>query len=104
LLQDPATAEVFSRMNDFYSISACRDLLFHVHERRLSIPALKAFLAEQDLKFIGFEFSPHEAHLHYRSAFAAAGWSPADLDRWHAYERENPKTFAGMYNFWIQKN
>lgn len=104
LLQDAATSEVFSRMNDFYSVSACRDLLFHVHERRLGIPALKAFLAEHDLKFIGFEFSPQEAHLHYRSAFAAAGWSPSDLDRWHDYEREHPKTFAGMYNFWIQKN
>jgi SAM-dependent methyltransferase/tetratricopeptide (TPR) repeat protein len=104
LLQDSVTSEVFSRMNDFYGISACRDLLFHVHEQRLSIPAIKAFLAEHDLKFIGFEFSPQEAHLHYRSAFAAAGWSLADLDRWHAYERENPKTFAGMYNFWTQKN
>lgn len=104
LLQDPAMAEVFSRMNDFYSVSACRDLLFHVHEQRLNIPQIKEFLAEQNLKFIGFEFSPQEAHLHYRSVFAAAGWSPSDLDRWHAYERENPKTFAGMYNFWIQKN
>jgi hypothetical protein len=27
-----------------------------------------------------------------------------DLDRWHALETEKPDTFAGMYQFWVQKN
>jgi hypothetical protein len=27
-----------------------------------------------------------------------------DLDRWHAFETERPDTFAGMYQFWLQKN
>ena len=26
-----------------------------------------------------------------------------DLDRWHVFETENPKTFLGMYRFWVQK-
>jgi hypothetical protein len=26
-----------------------------------------------------------------------------NLDRWHAYEQEQPDTFAGMYQFWIAK-
>ncbi len=94
----------FMGLRDFFTVSECRDLLFHVHERQLTIPEIKAFLVESDLKFIGFEFSPPEAHHYHRAAFANAGWSTGDLDRWDAYERANPDTFASMYIFWIQKS
>jgi 2-polyprenyl-3-methyl-5-hydroxy-6-metoxy-1,4-benzoquinol methylase len=30
----------FSRMGDFYSVSECRDLLFHVLEHRFTLPAI----------------------------------------------------------------
>jgi hypothetical protein len=30
--------------------------------------------------------------------------SMTDLACWHVFETENPRTFAGMYQFWIQKN
>ena len=92
------------RLNDFFTVSECRDLLFHVHERQLTIPEIKAFLAQNGLAFIGFEFSPLEAHLHYRDLFARNGWSFGDLDRWDACERNWPDMFAGMYIFWIQKS
>jgi hypothetical protein len=26
-----------------------------------------------------------------------------DLDRWHEFEMKSPDTFAGMYQFWVQK-
>jgi len=26
-----------------------------------------------------------------------------DLASWHAFEHEQPGTFAGMYQFWVQK-
>jgi len=26
-----------------------------------------------------------------------------DLDCWHAFEQDNPRTFEGMYVFWVQK-
>ena len=94
----------YMRLNDFFSVSECRDLLFHVHERQVTIPEIKAFIAQNDLRFIGFEFSPPELHARHRRAFAGAGWSTSDLDRWDAIERENPDLFAGMYIFWIQKN
>ncbi len=91
-----------TRFNDFFSTSECRDLLFHVQESRLSIPALKAFIAGHGLRFIGFEFEPATLQR-YRALFANADWSMGDLDRWHAVESEYPDTFAGMYNLWIQK-
>ncbi len=90
-----------ARAGDFFGTSECRDLLFHVQESRMTIPQIKAFLAENALRFIGFEFAPPVLQ-HYRGVFGGDS-AMRDLDRWHAFEMENPDTFAGMYQFWIQK-
>lgn len=92
-----------ARFADFFSTSECRDLLFHVQESRLTIPAIKAFLAENNLTFIGFEFEPGLMQQ-YRTVFAQAGQSITDLDRWHILETNYPDTFSAMYQFWVQKN
>src|SRR5262249_8529178 len=86
---------------DFFSISECRDLLFHVPEHRLSLPAIKSFLADHTLQFLGFE-TDEPTVRRYMSRFPhdRAG---IDLDCWHLYETENPRTFLGMYQFWVQK-
>ncbi len=93
----------FTRVNDFFSTSECRDMLFHVQEHRLTIPQLKSFMSENGLRFIGFEFDA-AAMRRYRDVFARSNWSLTDLERWHAFEREFPATFAGMYSFWAQKD
>lgn len=93
----------FVTLADFFTASECRDLVFHVHEKQFTIPEIKAFLAENDLKFIGFEFGP-QPHAFHRDVFARNGWSTGDIDRWDEYERANPDIFIGMYNFWVQKN
>jgi 2-polyprenyl-3-methyl-5-hydroxy-6-metoxy-1,4-benzoquinol methylase len=90
-----------TRFTDFFTTSECRDLLFHVQEARLNIPMLKTFIAEHGLKFLGFEFGLPVLQQ-YRSHFTASGWAWTDLDRWHTFETENPDTFSGMYQFWIQ--
>jgi len=100
LLETPLAS--VTRFTDFFTTSECRDLLFHVQEARLNIPMLKAFLTDQGLKLIGFEFWSSLLQK-YRGHFASSGWAWTDLDRWHAFETENPDTFSGMYQFWIQK-
>jgi len=100
LLNSPLSG--VAKFGDFFSTSECRDLLFHVQECRLTIPDIKAFIVESDLKFIGFEFAPRIMQ-HYRDIFGGDRFM-RDLDRWHALETEKPDTFAGMYQFWIQKN
>jgi tetratricopeptide (TPR) repeat protein/SAM-dependent methyltransferase len=87
--------------SDFFSTSGCRDLLFHVQEHRLTLPAIKAFLSENDLDFLGFELSPQKGEA-FRKRFPGDGAS-TDLDLWHIFETENPATFSHMYQFWIQK-
>jgi 2-polyprenyl-3-methyl-5-hydroxy-6-metoxy-1,4-benzoquinol methylase/tetratricopeptide (TPR) repeat protein len=101
LLQTPLAR--LARYDDFYSMSECRDLLFHVQESRLTIPQIRDFIAANGLRFIGFEFMP-PALQQLRDLFAANGWSMTDLDKWHAVETQYPDTFAGMYHLWVQKN
>ena len=91
-----------AKAGDFFSTSECRDLLFHIQERRLTIPQIKSFIAENDLKFIGFEFAP-QVMQRYRDIFGGDRFV-RDLDRWHAFETQRPDTFTGMYQFWIQKS
>ena len=93
---------VMTRYHDFFSISECRDLLFHVQEHRLTIPQIKEFLAAQNLRFIGFELN-QESQQRYRARFPGDR-SMTDLDCWNAFEQEQPGTFATMYQFWCQKD
>jgi SAM-dependent methyltransferase len=85
---------------DFFSLSGCRDLFFHVQEHRLSVPQIKTFVRENDLTFLGFRVDP-QALAAFRRRFPAA--APADLDCWHAFETEYPQTFSAMYQFWVRK-
>ncbi len=86
---------------DFYTMSECRDLLFHVQEITLTLPAIKSFLEANDLKFSGFNLEPAVLQK-----FAARFPQPAaltDLDHWNAFEIEAPDTFSGMYQFQVTK-
>lgn len=97
---DPLLREIAGAV-DFFSLSGCRDLLFHVQEHRLTLPEIGAFIAEEQLTFIGFETSAAVQRA-YRTIFPN---DPAmiDLDQWHAFEVENPRAFSAMYQFWVQK-
>jgi tetratricopeptide (TPR) repeat protein/SAM-dependent methyltransferase len=98
-----ASAELqwLRNITDFYSISECRDLLFHVQEHRLTLGQIESFLAESGLHFIGFNLDPRVLHQ-YRARFTDDP-SGINLRNWACFEAANPDTFAGMYQFWIQK-
>ncbi len=90
-----------TKIADFYSTSACRDLLFHVQEHRMTLPEIGTFLTENHLKFLGFNIES-QILIQFRQRFP---WSEAvtDLHLWHDFETENPTTFIRMYQFWVQK-
>jgi tetratricopeptide (TPR) repeat protein/SAM-dependent methyltransferase len=83
---------------DFYNMSGCRDLCFHVQEHRLTIPQIKTFLDDSGLAFIGFVVDPRSQN-EVESQFP----NEAELDRWHRYETEHQNMFSGQYHFWLQK-
>ncbi len=91
-----------ARSGDFFSTSECRDLLFHVQEQRMTLPQIKQFLDAEDLRFIGFDMEPAML-AHCREVFANSGWSMTDLNRWNEFEQRHPRTFATMYQFWVQR-
>jgi tetratricopeptide (TPR) repeat protein/SAM-dependent methyltransferase len=85
---------------DFFSTSACRDLLFHVQEHQSTLPEIKAFILENRLEFLGFELPGHFTQQ-FRTRFAPDS-ALLDLDLWHLFEIENPLLFGSMYEFWVQ--
>ncbi len=86
---------------DFYSLSECRDLLFHVQELQVDIPEIRDLLAGAGLGFLGFEIGIPAVLEGYRREHPEAALD--DLDAWHAYERRHPESFRGMYAFWCRK-
>ena len=86
---------------DFYSLSDCRDLLFHEHELRLTLPQIKRFLAENQLEFIGWDID--EGFLKKYGEEFPNDKAKINLDHWHAFEEKYPFVFAHMYKFWVQK-
>ncbi|MDD5229178.1 MAG: methyltransferase domain-containing protein, partial [Methylococcales bacterium] len=88
-------------MLDFYSVSDCRDLLFHVQEHRLSLITIEAFLRENGLVFVGFEISSNILR-NYEQRFPN-NKAANNLVQWQIFENENPDTFLSMYQFWVQK-
>jgi tetratricopeptide (TPR) repeat protein/2-polyprenyl-3-methyl-5-hydroxy-6-metoxy-1,4-benzoquinol methylase len=87
---------------DFYSLSECRDLLFHVHEHSFSIPESERILKDLGLKFLGFEFKQSWVASKFKDMFPDEN-AATSLPYWHEFERKNPDTFMGMYQLRAQK-
>jgi tetratricopeptide (TPR) repeat protein len=88
-----------SNSHDFYSLSTLRDLLFHIQEHRFTVSQIQDCLSELGLKFCGFETEI----ISQFKLINTKGDDLYDLDKWQDYERKNPSTFEGMYQFWCQK-
>jgi 2-polyprenyl-3-methyl-5-hydroxy-6-metoxy-1,4-benzoquinol methylase len=97
----PANLPDLAELGDFFSTSSCRDLLFHVAERRMTLPEIEAFLAAEGLALVGFQLEAHVA-ARYRRTFPGDP-TMTNLANWHAFELEHPYTFAGMYLFWVRR-
>ena len=88
---------------DFYSMSECRDLLFHVQEHRFTTLQIKKSIEELGLEFIGFQ-RPLAANAlaNYKATYPDDPYA-TDLENWHEFELKNPTIFVGMYQFWLHK-
>jgi 2-polyprenyl-3-methyl-5-hydroxy-6-metoxy-1,4-benzoquinol methylase/cytochrome c-type biogenesis protein CcmH/NrfG len=91
------------RWRDFYSMSDCRDFLFHVKEHQFDLPEVAAMLTENGLKVLGMSKQlPRSALLAYHKIFPRDK-TMADLQNWHVVEKHYPETFLGMYQIWCCK-
>lgn len=87
--------------DDFYTLSGCRDLCFHVREHWYRPPAIGAMLAEVGLELLIFD-APPEAQAWFTQFFGTAG-DRRNLALWDQLEATHPHLFAGMFHFWARK-
>ena len=87
---------------DFFSLSSCRDLLFHVREARFTIAELAKAAEELDLTLLGFEAQDPRLLDSFRRLHpdpsAARSW-----DAWADFEQRFPDSFAEMYHIWLSR-
>lgn len=90
-----------NRWKDFYSLSECRDLLFHKQEICFDLIEI-----QQMLKNTGLTFERMSLDLAIQNDFQLQYPNEeqlSDLSCWHLYEQDNPDTFGGMYQFSVHK-
>lgn len=92
--------EGLASSDDFHSVSGCRDLVFHVHERRFTLPEVAELLAGQGLQLVGFD-TPPEVMTAFQNAFGSTS-DPLDLTLWARLEQDRPFLFAAMYPLWCR--
>ncbi len=100
ILSNNSDYKIVTQSTDFYSYSNLVDLLFHVQEQRFTIPEINSNLKKLNLNFCGFE------DKQLLNSFNKMYKNPNDLynlDLWNKFEIDNPRIFAGMYQFWCQK-
>lgn len=83
--------------DDFYTLSGCRDLVFHVHEHQFTLSEIEALIGE--LNLIGFDASPDALSL-FSSRYGDA--DRLDLKLWDQLEQQHPALFVGMYQLLVQ--
>ena len=87
---------------DFYSVSDCRDLVFHVEEHRYDLPSLVVAGQALGLRWLGLDVDDPALQA------ASAALSPHrqradDITWWDRLEQRHPEAFAGTYKLWWQK-
>lgn len=87
--------------DDFYSLSGCRDLVFHGQEQHYALPEIAAMIARAGLRFAALD-APPPALAAFRAAFGPDA-DPNDLMLWDRLEARHPFLFAGMFQLLCQK-
>jgi SAM-dependent methyltransferase len=91
------------RARDFFSMSECRDMLFHVQDHEFRLPAVAEMVRGEGLQMLGLSRQlPPGALAAYRKAYPKDG-AANDLARWDEVEAANPDLFAGMFHLWCRK-
>lgn len=100
---NPNNPGLVSTFTDFYTMSMCRDLIFHVQEHRFTIPKLKETLASLGLEFMGFSFGQHHAIRRFYREHYPSDEGALNLDNWHELEEKSPGLFRSMYQFYCRR-
>ncbi|WP_156367756.1 bifunctional 2-polyprenyl-6-hydroxyphenol methylase/3-demethylubiquinol 3-O-methyltransferase UbiG [Brevundimonas sp. Leaf363] len=87
--------------DDFYSLSGCRDLVFHACEHGYGPLGLPRMAAGAGLVWRGFDLTPPMVQA-FRARFGAAA-DISDPGLWDRLEAAETTLFSEMMHFWLQK-
>lgn len=93
---------LLSPASDFWTMSECRDLIFHVAEHQFTLLEIGSMLEIAGLEFLGLEIN----HAFDKALFAAecpATGAARSLSTLHAFEVRHPETFGDTYRIWAKR-
>jgi SAM-dependent methyltransferase len=96
---DPVRRQL-SESVDFYSLSGCRDLVFHVNEHTFSLSELSKLMASLSLEVLRVETRNPLQEALYRKRFPDDPGA-VQLSNWQVLEQEQPGLFGGMVCLWL---
>lgn len=99
--QIPGEWQDITNSADFYSMSNCRDLLFHEQEHQFTPNKIADLLSNNQLDFIGM-LPTARAQLAFENAIGPVSKNNT-LENWQQVEQDNVDIFAGMYQFYCRK-
>ncbi len=89
------------RSNDFYTLSGCRDMLYHVSQHSFTLPKIAEILDRNRLRFLCMgSYARLQPEL---AKFPDFRIDQFDLMSWHEAEKRLPRLFASMYFLHLQK-
>jgi 2-polyprenyl-3-methyl-5-hydroxy-6-metoxy-1,4-benzoquinol methylase len=87
--------------NDFFSMSNCRDLIFHEQEHQFTPSKILKLLANNQLDFIGMLPTPR-AYQAFKTTIGKLNGHNT-LENWEKVEQIEKDIFSGMYQFYCRK-
>ncbi len=99
---DQSLSILASPASDFWAMSDCRDLMFHVEEHQFTLLEIDKMFARAGLEFLGLQV-PYAPDL---TRFRQESSDPSDftsLAAWHGFEERHPEVFGGTYQLWARK-
>ena len=102
-LPDGAPLKPLTRWGDFYSLSTCRDLIFHIMEHQYRLPQIDSMLRDAGLVPVDVvESLGPDVLAQYRHRFPHdPGF--ASFQNWDLFEQAHPNTFARMFSVRARK-
>ncbi|MFT7411087.1 MAG: 2-polyprenyl-3-methyl-5-hydroxy-6-metoxy-1,4-benzoquinol methylase [Oleispira sp.] len=99
--QIPGDWDDIINSNDFFSMSNCRDLIFHEQEQQFTPNTISNLLANNQLDFVGMLPSTSAQQAFETTIGKLNGHNT--LENWDKVEQRQQDIFSGMYQFYCRK-
>lgn len=99
---DSRVAGIVNAASDFWTLSECRDLMFHVEEHQYTLQDIAKMFDNAGLQFVGIEVDFAPDLERFREEHPSAH-DLKSLQAWHSFEERYPETFGGTYRLWARK-